>query len=107
MQTSKRPGRTITLRLSLTPAEGATLEAWVRSTRCPYGLHKRARAVRLAAEGVPIAEIARRVDMGRHHVYKWLVRFQMYGCDGLLDQPRHGPALGRWQPPRRGDNDAC
>lgn len=100
----KRPhtgGKVTHLRVTLTPADRATLEAWMRSSICPYGVHKRARAVLLAADGLPITEIARRVDMGRHHVYMWLRRFEQDGTTGLLDQPRHGPTRGRWQAPRR------
>lgn len=101
----KRPGgRVSALQVTLTPDERATLEHWLRATRCPYGVHKRARAVLLVADGVPITEVARRVDMGRHHVYMWLRRFQAQGLDGLVDQTRHGHDLGRWAPGRREDS---
>jgi transposase len=58
---------------------------------CPYGLHKRARAVLLVAAGIPITEIARRVDLERRHVYRWVARFQAQGVEGLKDPERPGP----------------
>ena len=104
---SKRPhtgGRVSTLQVTLSCADRAILERWVRSSVCPYGLHKRARAVLLVADGLQMSEVARRVDMGRHHVYMWLRRFQQAGADGLLDQPRHDQARGRWA---RRKEDRC
>jgi hypothetical protein len=103
----KTGGRVTQLHVTVTPADRATLEHWLRSSRCPYGVHKRARAVLLVADGLPIAEIARRVDMQRRHVYRWVRRFQQAGVHGLLDKPRHGPVLGRWAKQTREDNDVC
>jgi hypothetical protein len=62
MLTPERPGRRTAICLRLTPEDRATLHALLRSSRCPYGLHKRARAVLLLAAGMPITEIARRVE---------------------------------------------
>ena len=90
-------GRVTHLHVTVTPADRVTLEHWLRSSSCPYGVHKRARAVLLAADGLPIADVARRVDMQRRHVYRWVRRFQQAGVKGLLDKPRHGPVLGRWK----------
>lgn len=103
----KTGGRVTQLHVTVTPANRVTLDAWLRAPTCPYGVHKRARAVLLMADGLPIAEIARRVDMGRNHVYMWLRRFEQYGPTGLLDQPRHGPVLGRWQARTRERDDVC
>ena len=100
-------GRPTALRVEVTPEERARLEGLLRSQTCSYGLHKRARAVLLAADGLMITEIARRVDLQRRHVYRWLRQFQASGLDGLLDKPRHGPVLGRWAPRRRESDDAC
>ena len=102
---AKTGGRVSQLQLPLTPEDRDWLEHWVRASRLPYGLHKRARAVLLVAAGLPIAEVARRVDMGRHHVYMWLRRFQAQGCEGLLDSPRHSPTQGRWAARRKEEND--
>ena len=92
-----RGGRVTTLHVTLTEDERATLESWLRSPHCPYGLHKRARAVLLLAGGVPVSEVARRVDLERRFVYKWVARFKAGGAAGLRDQPRHGPRAGRWR----------
>jgi hypothetical protein len=81
-------GRPSQLHVTLTPEDRATLEDWLRRSSLPYGLHKRARAVLLLADGLQVAEIARRVDMGRHHVYMWIRRFQAQGIDGLHDLTR-------------------
>jgi hypothetical protein len=91
MMTPERPGRRTALTVTLTPTDRATLEGWLRSSRCPYGLHKRARAVLLVAAGMPITEIARRVDLELRHVYRWVARFQAQGVDGLKDTERPGP----------------
>jgi hypothetical protein len=91
MLTPERPDRSTAITVTLTKADRATLEGWLRSSMCPYGLHKRARAVLLLAAGMPITEIARRVDMERRHVYRWVARFQAQGVDGLKDTERPGP----------------
>jgi hypothetical protein len=72
-------------------AEGRA--ALVRLTRCPSvaaGRARRARIVLLAAEGVPIRQIARRVGMDHKGVRRWLDRFRADGVDGLTDRPRPG-----------------
>jgi hypothetical protein len=81
-------GRVSQIQVALTPEDRATLEYWLRRSSLPYGLHKRARAVLLAAAGLRITEIARRVDMERRHVYRWLACYMAEGVDGLHDQPR-------------------
>jgi transposase-like protein len=85
---AKPSGRVSQLQVTLTPAARATLAKLLRSSRCPYGLHKRARAVLLAADGMQITEIARRTDMERRHVYRWVARYLAEGVDGLHDLPR-------------------
>ena len=93
-----RPGgKRTTLHVCLSAEDRGTLEGWLLSPRCPYGLHKRARAVLLLAGGVPVSEVARRVDLERRFVYKWVARFKAGGAAGLRDQPRHGPRAGRWR----------
>jgi hypothetical protein len=91
MLTPERPGRRTALTVTLTKADRARLETLLRSQWCPYGLHKRARAVLLVAAGMPITEIARRVDLEMRHVYHWVRRFQAQGVDGLKDPERPGP----------------
>jgi hypothetical protein len=83
MQTPKHPGP-----LTLTPHERQVLEAWQRKLRLPAGQVRRARAILLLADGLALTEVARRVDMGRHHVYMWVKRFEALGVEGLKDQDR-------------------
>ena len=44
-------GRPTSLRVELTPADRATLEAWWRSTTIAWGLAQRARTILLVADG--------------------------------------------------------
>lgn len=64
-----------------------------RLTRCPTvaaGRARRARIVLLAADGLPLRQIARHVGMDHKGVRRWLDRFGTDGVDGLMDRPRPG-----------------
>jgi transposase len=76
--------------LALRNGDGARLRALTRSSSAPAGLVARARMVLLAAEGVPNAEIARRVGVTRQTVISWRARYGERGLDGLVDEPRSG-----------------
>ena len=52
----------------------AVLEAVTRRTTVAVGLARRARIVRLAAEGVPLDRIARQLDVDRNVVRAWVDR---------------------------------
>ncbi len=72
-------------------AEGRA--ALVRLTRSPTvaaGRGRRARVVLLAADGLPLRQIARQVGMDHKGVRLWLDRFRADGLDGLADRPRSG-----------------
>ena len=65
----------------------------VRLTRSPTvaaGRARRARMVLLAADGVPVRQIAARLGVQRRVVRTWLDRFRQTGMDGLRDRPRPG-----------------
>jgi transposase len=62
----------------------------MRSSTAPAGLASRARIVVLASEGVPHAEIARRVGVARQTVISWRARYERSGLNGLADEPRSG-----------------
>lgn len=67
--------------------------ALVQLTRRPAvaaGLAQRARIVLLAADGVPIRQIAPTMGVDRNVVRRWLDRFRAAGLDGLTDRPRSG-----------------
>ena len=83
-------GRPTALTIRLTPAERQTLLAWQRATTIPAGRARRGRMILLAADRVPIAQIAVTVGISRRFVYKWLQRFLAKGLEGLTDKPRPG-----------------
>jgi transposase len=74
----------------LRPGDDSALGALVRSSSVPAGLAQRARIVLLAAEGLPNAEIARRVGVTRQTVISWRARYQAGGAAALEDLARSG-----------------
>ena len=79
-------------RLEVRGKDKATLRRWVRSTAIPAGLARRARIVLLAGDGLPNAEIARRVGVSRPTVIGWRERYLEGGTAALDDRPRPGRA---------------
>jgi DNA-binding CsgD family transcriptional regulator len=78
------------LSIFLSPTERAQLEHWQRSTTIQAGLAKRGQIILLRADGLALAEIARRLAMGRRIVRKGLKRFLNQRLAGLSDQPGRG-----------------
>ena len=76
--------------LVLRPGDSPRLTGLVRSSSAPAGLAQRARIVLLVAEGVPNAEIARRVGASRPTVICWRNRYQAGGVGALEDADRSG-----------------
>ena len=70
----------------LLPAERAELEHWQHSTTIQAGLARRAKIILSRAAGLPLANIARRLAMGRRIVRKWLQRFINKHMPGLADK---------------------
>ena len=62
----------------------------MRSSTVEAGLAQRARIVLLAAQGVPNAEIARRVRVSRPTVIQWRNRYEAGGISALGDLDRSG-----------------
>ena len=62
----------------------------MRSSTVEAGLAQRARIVLLAAQGVPNAEIARRVGVSRPTVIQWRNRYEVGGISALGDLDRSG-----------------
>ena len=84
----------VAVALVLRPGDEAVLTSLVRASSAPAGLAQRARIVLLAAEGVPNAEIARRVGATRQTVISWRARYDAGGVSGLQDLARSGrPAV--------------
>jgi transposase len=76
--------------LVLRDGDEARLQALTRSSSASAGLVKRARIVLLAAEGLPNAEIGRRVGATRPTVIAWRNRYEAGGMAFLEDQDRSG-----------------
>lgn len=86
--------RTSPLTVILTRQERAELEGRTRAYSLPYRDVVRARMILLAADGVPVEEIALRTDTRREVVWKWRRRFLEQGVPGLEERPRRGrPAV--------------
>ena len=93
-------GQKTSLVVSLTPEERQELERWLRCSTLPAGRVRRARAILLVSEGIPLVETGRRVGMTERNVRKWIQRFLAQRLAGLDDLPRPGrrPSF----PPRSG-----
>jgi transposase len=76
--------------LVLRPGDESRLGSLVRSSTVEAGLAQRARIVLLAAQGVPNAEIARRVGVSRPTVIQWRNRYEAGGISALGDLDRSG-----------------
>ncbi len=85
--------------LALRAGDEPRLTAMARSQTITAAAALRARIVLLAAEGVPNAEIARRVGVSRPTVVGWRGRYRERGMAGLADEDRPG------RPPRINDAD--
>ena len=95
-------GRKTALIVRIDDATRDELLSWLRATKTPAGLARRARAMLLLAEGETYAATSRQVGMRQRHVRKWAKRFLRDGPPGLRDAPRSGrpPVFS----PRRGDS---
>ncbi|MFI7290656.1 helix-turn-helix domain-containing protein, partial [Streptomyces anulatus] len=84
-----RPGPKIPP-LSVTDAQRAVLEGWVRRRTAAQALARRSRIVLECAEGHSILEVSRRLNVAADTVRTWRRRFIERGLDGLSDEPRPG-----------------
>jgi len=80
--------------IALTAAEYRRLTSWVRAGTTPQRLVRRARVVLGSASGLGSRALARREQLSRTTVRRWLARFVAKRCDGLRDRPRSGRPLG-------------
>jgi transposase len=78
----------------LTAAEYRRLTSWVRAGTTPQRLVRRARVVLGSASGLGSRSLARREQMSRTTVRRWLARFVATRCDVLQDHPRSGRPVG-------------
>ena len=94
-------GRKTSLRVVLTTLERAELEQRLRFMSTSLGLARRCRAILGVADGLPLVEVARLVDLTEKHVRKGVQRFLKDRLEGLRDRPGRGrkPVFS----PRSGD----
>jgi hypothetical protein len=83
-------GRKTSLRVILTAEERDHLEQRLRCTTTSLGLARRCRAILGVADGLPLVEVARLVDLTEKHVRKWVQRFVNERLHGLRDRPGRG-----------------
>lgn len=82
------PGRPTAIHLTLSSQDWLRLLQWQRDPATHPRLVRRARLILHIADGMPIAQAARLVGMGRVHVYLWLRRWQEQGLGGLVERKR-------------------
>ncbi len=83
-------GRKTSLRVILTPLERAELEKRLRFMSTSLGSARRCRAILAVADGLPLVQVARLVDLTEKHVRKWVQRFLKDRLEGLRDRPGRG-----------------
>jgi hypothetical protein len=83
-------GRKTALIVRMDDATRGQLSAWLRATKTPRGLARRAQAMLWLADGDSYAATARQVGLRERHVRKWAKRFLRDGPAGLYDAPRCG-----------------
>jgi hypothetical protein len=83
-------GRHSAIRIAFDGHARSVLTGWLRKQKTPVALATRARALRLLADGHPLAATARQVELRQRHVRKWALRFVAHGIEGLYDKKRPG-----------------
>ncbi|WP_326782853.1 IS630 family transposase [Streptomyces sp. NBC_00151] len=76
--------------LTLSDAERAALEEWVRRRSTPQAWALRCRIVLACATGASNKDVAERLGSTPHAVGRWRARFVQYRIAGLGDMPRPG-----------------
>src|SRR5436305_431674 len=94
-------GRKTSLRVVLTTLERAELEQRLRFMNTSLGTARRCRAILAVADGLPLVEVARLVDLTEKHVRKWVQRFLKERLEGLSDRPGSRGRERRRPRPRR------
>src|SRR5947208_16431846 len=75
----------------LSEEERAVLSTWTRGRSFPWRLIQRAQIVVMAAQGIPIRDIAQALEVSRPTVQLWRERFLALRLEGLKkDAPRPG-----------------
>src|SRR5437763_16419256 len=95
----------IAVEVVLSDEEREQLESWARRVKSAQALAQRSRIVLAAAEGLKNTEISERLSLDRSTVVKWRLRFAADRLDGLVDEPRPGPAADGQRCAGRGGGD--
>ena len=82
--------RKSSLRVVLTEECRCELSRWLRASKTPAGLSRRAWAILLVADGKSLAAAGRQVGLSTLRIRKWVKRFLKDGLSGLLDAKRSG-----------------
>ena len=82
--------RTSPYSITLTSSEKTALQDTARKYTSPYYQVVRAKAILLAADGLPNDQIAARVSLPRQVISKWRKRFFEERLEGLENLPRSG-----------------
>src|SRR3954447_17746770 len=92
-----------TVSLLLSAEDRAGLHGLIENRRRPMKHVQRAQIVLLSADRRPVMEIAKRVGISRHMVWRWQQRFAEEGLDGLLRDKTYPPGT----PFRAAGQGAC
>lgn len=83
-------GRKLSFSIVLSDNERVELRRWLRSTSMPSGVVRRARAILLLSDGVPLKDVVVRCGLTPKIVRKWARRFLAERIAGLQDRPGRG-----------------
>ena len=95
--------------MELAEEQRAELERRAMAHTSSWREARRARAILLCAEGVPLCRIGPTVGLNEHQVTLWRRRFVADRLDGLVDRPRSGrppPSRSRRRPSHLAMSDA-
>lgn len=77
--------------LEMTADQRQQLETWIRGKTTPQRVVFRAQICLLAADGLPVTDVAQRMSTSRPTVLVWKRRFEEQGPEGLLKDAPRGP----------------
>ena len=83
-------GQKTSLHITLSQEERTELERRKRSLTLPVRCVRRAHAILLVSDHIPLVEAGRRAGFAERHVRKWVKRFLESRLPGLDDLPRPG-----------------
>jgi hypothetical protein len=92
------PGRP-TVALPLTAEQRAQVEALLRCSSTPLGEARRAQALLLFADGVPVVDVAQLMGVAQGSAFRWHKRFQVADpVAAIKDVPKPGRPRSLFRP---------